>query len=85
MRGILDEYQLFQKHAPNAAVLPIMSTGGAARLLGQEIAAPAALANNLDYAELLYAQLGIDPNERRYTKVAEQPADLRSRLATPGR
>lgn len=85
MGGILDEFQLFRRHAPNAAVLPIMSTGGAARLLGQQIGAAAALATNLDYVELLYTQLAIDPNERRYAKLADQPADVEARLEKPGR
>ena len=85
MRGILDEYQLFRDRAPEATVLPITSTGGAARLLGEQINAPAALSTNLDYVELLYAHLGIHPNERRYPKLADQPAELKDRLVKPGR
>lgn len=85
MRGILDEYQLFKEKAPEANVLPIMSTGGAALLLGHEINADAALATNLDYSDLFYAQLAIDPNERRYAKLADQPANLNARLVRPGR
>lgn len=85
MRGVLDEYELFRNRAPEAAVLPIMSTGGAAQVLGQEIEAPAALATNLDYVELLYDQLAIDPNERRYTKLADQPTDIEARLFRPRR
>ncbi len=83
MGGILDEYQLFRDRSPKAAVIPIISTGGAARVLGQQINAPDQLANNLDYVELLYAQLGIDPNERRYPKLADQPEELDARLAKP--
>ena len=84
MRGIVDEYELFRERAPNAAILPIVSTGGAARALGAEVGAKPALATNLDYVELLYDQLGIDPNEKRYSNPAEQPADIEKRIEVPG-
>ena len=84
MRGIFDEYRLFRERAPNATVHPIMSTGGAALFLGMEIGAARVLQTNLDYVELLYAELNIDPNERRYSKLADQPPDLAARLVKPG-
>ena len=83
MRGIVDEYRLFRDLAPNAAILPIMSTGGAARELGFDIDADRAYAETLDYVELMYAKLGIDPNERRYPTPSDQPEDLADRIEAP--
>lgn len=84
MQGIVDEYVLFRERAPTAKTLPVVSTGGAARVLGERYGSNPALTGNLDYIELLYEQLGIDPNERRYSKLADQPADLAARIEKPG-
>ena len=85
MRGIVDEYLLFRERAPAATVLPVVSTGGAARVLGERFGADPALTSNLDYVQLLYDRLRIDPNERRYARPADQPAELGARIAIPGR
>ena len=65
MHGIFDEHRIFTEQAPNAKVLPVMSTGGAAEKLGRERGAPAEFADELDYVALFHRQLGIDPNEER--------------------
>lgn len=65
MAGIFEEYRLFVELADGAAILPIISTGGAAALLGQEIKASSDLSNELDYVALLFDRLAIDPNEPR--------------------
>lgn len=65
MRGIFDEYRMFVELAPKAAVLPIMSTGGAAEKLGSELNANKDFINELDYVALFYHKLGINPNEPR--------------------
>ena len=65
MGGIFDEYSLFKDHAPNAKILPIMSTGGAAERLGAECGASAEFVDELDYVALFHRQLHIDPNELR--------------------
>lgn len=65
MAGIFEEYRLFVELANGAAILPIISTGGAAALLGQEIKASSDLSNELDYVALLFDRLAIDPNEPR--------------------
>ena len=83
MRGIMDEYALFKELAPQAAILPIMSAGGAARVLGEQIGAPAAFAEQLDYVALLHEQLEIDPAEQRYATPAEQPSALADRMDDP--
>lgn len=84
MAGLFEEYELFKERAPAAAILPIMSTGGAARLIGQQIGADGLFEANLDYVDLLHSALGIDPNERRYVTPAEQPAEPAERIASPG-
>ncbi|MEC5293593.1 hypothetical protein VSX64_23135 [Aurantimonas sp. C2-6-R+9] len=65
MRGIFDEHRLFVKHAPDAKILPVMSTGGAAEKLGSEVYAAAEFLDELDYVALFHRQLDIDLNEPR--------------------
>lgn len=65
MGGIFDEYRLVQELAGNAKILPIVSTGGAAAVLGRELGVHKDFANELDYVALLFNQLSIDPNEPR--------------------
>lgn len=83
MQGIMEEYELFREFAPNAAILPIMTAGGAAEILGQQIGAARAFAEQRDYVLLLHDQLGIDPNERRYSSPAEQPSAIEDRILRP--
>ena len=45
MAGIFDEYRLFAELAAGATILPIVSTGGAAAILGEEIKASSDLRN----------------------------------------
>lgn len=84
MKGILDEHDMFARRAPQAAILPIMSTGGAAAVLGETVGASRVFATNLDYVALMYEQLHINPNEKRYARVADQPAELADRIENPG-
>jgi hypothetical protein len=85
MQGILDEHRLFAERAPEARIIPVGSTGGAAGVLVRDLRSDTALATNLDYVELFYSQLEIDRNERRYRSRGEQPADPAARLERPGR
>jgi hypothetical protein len=84
MQGVLDEYRLFLELAPNAGIIPVASTGGAARVLNEMLGDDPLLAANLNYVQLLYERLGIDPNERRYPTPASQPTDLADRIEIPG-
>lgn len=79
MRGIFDEYQMFMELAPQAAVLPIMSTGGAAEELGLELNASKDFINELDYVELFYKKLAIDPNEPRAGRAGDNRPSLTMR------
>lgn len=65
MGGILDEYSMLQSMQPNATIIPIASTGGAAEVLHREVAADMELAQNLDYVELFHSYLAVSPTEPR--------------------
>lgn len=65
MGGIFEEYRLVTELAGQAIILPIVSTGGAAAVLGAEIKASRDLSDELDYVALLFDRLSIDPNEPR--------------------
>ena len=83
MKGIIDECQLFARLAPGARIVPVVSTGGAARLLGESLGFGPETAEDLDYVRFMYSCLGVDPNERRYTTPAEQPAAADARIQVP--
>lgn len=83
MQGIIDEHRLFAERAPSARIVPVVSTGGAARLLGETLSAGPALVTELDYVRLMYENLAVDPNERRYATPADQPADVSARIEVP--
>lgn len=83
MQGIMEEHRLFAERAPNARIVPVVSTGGAARLLGETLNVSPALGMDLDYVRLMYEHLGVDPNERRYATPADQPADFGARIEVP--
>lgn len=83
MQGIMEEFDLFKVKAPDAAILPIMTAGGAAEILGQQIKADPEFAQQRDYVALLHYQLGIHPSEQRYPTPAEQPEAVADRLRRP--
>jgi hypothetical protein len=83
MKGIVDEYMLFKEQQPQAVIIPIMSTGGAAEILGTRLRLTSLLASQLDYVALLYEMLDIDPNEQRYAKPDQQPESWEARIVRP--
>ena len=83
MEGIMTEFELFKKLAPDSAILPIMTAGGAAEILGERIGADEEFAKERDYIALLHDKLGIDPNEQRYASPAEQPPNVADRISRP--
>ncbi|WP_443486860.1 SLOG domain-containing protein [Novosphingobium aerophilum] len=83
MQGIMDEFELFKAKAPDAAILPIMTAGGAAAILGQQIGADPEFAQERDYVALLHHQLDIHPSEQRYPTPVEQPEAVADRLRRP--
>ncbi|WP_297799105.1 hypothetical protein [uncultured Brevundimonas sp.] len=84
MKGIVDEYELFQKLQPQATILPIASTGGATLEVAKRLGtSDPDLFDNLDYVSLFHRRLGIQEQERRYIRPDEQPADIADRLWKP--
>jgi hypothetical protein len=83
MQGIFEEFELFKERSPSAAILPVMTTGGAAAKLGEQIDAEVGLASEYDYIALFHRLLEIDPNERRYASPAVQPANVADRILRP--
>jgi len=86
MGGIVHEYDLFRRFQPRAAVVPVVSTGGATL----EVAARAGvlsgeLADDFDYVALFHRQLGISVKEERFSSPTEQPAQVNERFWTPSR
>ncbi|WP_420560556.1 hypothetical protein [Tepidicaulis sp.] len=84
MGGVVDEFNLFRSLQPNASIVPILSTGGAALELAKKMdALPEDLSNNLDYVSLLYRHLDISEQEDRFFRPNEQPADPEARRWKP--
>ena len=62
MEGIFEELEIVSRLCPLAKVIPITSPGGAARQLSNTLK----LSNDrIDYANLFYEELGIDPTQPR--------------------
>lgn len=84
MGGILDEYELFRSLQPNAHVLPVASTGGAAlKVAGRIPDLPPELINELDYVTLFHRLLGISGREQRFPSPEMQPANVEDRYWQP--
>ncbi|WP_119681451.1 SLOG domain-containing protein [Indioceanicola profundi] len=84
MGGVVDEFDLFRAMHPDAAVVPVLSTGGAAlRLKDRLPSASEDLATDMDYIALFHRHLEIPARERRYKRPEEQPVSLPARIVTP--
>lgn len=80
MGGIIDEYELFRRLQPKAAVVPVISTGGATLDVAERAGElPAELADERDYIALFHRQLGISVREERYQDPRDQPAETEKR------
>lgn len=80
MDGILDEFELFHRHCPEARIVPVASAGGAALELAEEIAPQNdALWSELDYIALFHRSLDISVRELRYTRPENQPKEVEQR------
>ncbi len=77
MKGILDEYELFRERQPQAKLLPVASTGGAAAtLVGPDVR----IEEELDYVRFFHQRLDVSPRERRYRTPVEQPREIQRRF-----
>lgn len=85
MGGILTEYDLVKELAPDASIIPIASTGGASVDVADLEDVTPSLRRELDYVALLHEQLQIDPNEKRYRTMGEQPAAIADRIVVPAK
>jgi len=65
MDGIIDEYKLFKDYHPNANIIAISSTGGAARDLAQQLNLDDVKDDDINFVKAFYKQLVISPNEKR--------------------
>ena len=84
MSGILDELQLFQHLQPSAALVPVVSTGGAAiDVAGRLSSVYEDLNEDLDYVAVLHRHLGISPRERRFVRPTDQPPAVADRYWQP--
>lgn len=84
MGGIIHEYELFRRHQPKAAVVPVISTGGATlEVAARAGALPADLADDLDYVALFHRHLGVSVREERFKTPADQPAAVDERFWHP--
>jgi hypothetical protein len=81
MDGILEEFDLFNEFQPNASLIPVMSTGGAAQLLSKKLDSTGDdLSTDLDYVALFHRHLGISTREMRFGTPEKQPAKLEDRF-----
>ena len=84
MGGILNEYELFRRLQPDAAVVPVVSTGGATLEVASRVGTvPAELADELDYVALFHRQLGISVKEERFRSPEDQPVEVDERFWRP--
>lgn len=85
MGGLLDEYELFRKQQPEAKVVPVISTGGAAlQIAGAANSEDRELVEDRDYVALFHRQLGISVREKRYVSPEDQPDAVAERYWRPG-
>jgi len=84
MGGIVDEFELFRRLQPKAAVVPVVSTGGATLEVASRAGAlPAELTDDLDYVALFHRQLGISVKEERFRSPEDQPTEMDARFWRP--
>jgi len=84
MGGIVEEYEMFRRFQPKAAVVPVISTGGATLDVAERAGELSAeLADERDYVALFHRQLGISVREERYQAPNDQPAETEKRYWRP--
>jgi len=66
MEGVLEEYELFTRLHPDAAILAVTAPGGAAKQLAERLPTyNTEEPQGMDFARLFYNGLKIDPREQR--------------------
>jgi len=84
MGGIIQEYEMFRRLQPEAAVIPIVSTGGAALDVAERLGElPADLADDFDYVAVFHRHLDVSMKEERFVSPEQQPASVVDRFWRP--
>lgn len=84
MGGIVDEFGLFRRLQPDAAIIPIVSTGGAVLKVAERLSnLDRDLMDDLDYVALFHRHLGVSVREERFSRPEDQPASLEPRFWRP--
>ncbi len=74
MDGILEEFDMFRRLQPHAAVVPVVSTGGASVELANRIPhVDPDLVDDFDYVSVFHRHLNISVKEERFNRPADQP------------
>lgn len=82
--GVVEEFSMLRAYQPDAKLLPVVTTGGAALQIAKDVPSLSEdFATDYDYVAVFHRHLGISPKERRYRKPEDQPADVRNRLWSP--
>ncbi|MCK9199710.1 MAG: hypothetical protein M0P59_11340 [Gallionella sp.] len=66
MEGVEIEYELFKLYHHNVPIIPVAATGGAARELATKIGVKDTELDDVDFTNMFYEQLDIDPREDRH-------------------
>ncbi len=73
MEGVLAEYHLFTEFHPSSKVLVVAAPGGAARELAMQLGTLSEeQIESVDFANMFWRELGINPDERRGGTIPEQ-------------
>jgi hypothetical protein len=84
MGGVIDEFELFRRLQPSAAVVPVASTGGAALKVAEKLLKlNTDLSDDLDYVALFHRHIGISVREERFRLPEDQPAAVDQRYWHP--
>ncbi len=74
MSGILEEFDIFRKLQPNAAIVPVVSTGGAAMEIAKRLPhVDQDLIDDFDYVAVFHRHLRIEVTEVRFCRPTDQP------------
>ena len=84
MDGILQEFDIFRQLQPDAVVVPVASTGGAAIELASRLPhVDDDLKDDFDYVAVFHRHLNISVLENRFNRPADQPDKPEQRLFQP--
>ena len=81
MDGVLEEFDIFRRLQPDAVIVPVASTGGAAIELASRLPnLEKDLLDDFDYVAVFYRHLSISVLEDRFNRPADQPTEPDERL-----